>query len=268
MTTLFFIHGMWSTPRVWDAYRAHFQSLGYRTIAPALMQHFSSNQAHNVQGLSISDYVDQLEEEYRAAEKQHKNIVLVGHSMGGLLAQLLATRVNCKALILLASAPPSGLVTFHPEPAKIFSGVFCKPLFWKKGIKLKYRTARYGIFNALSEAEAQIQYERMCFDSGQVIREIALWYTDPARKTAVEFDKIDCPVMNLVGEHDRIVPPSSVEKLSRSLGASNHFQQLSNYGHMLPIEDKRFAIAKQMHVWLCWQLGIQNNITSEQKRSA
>jgi pimeloyl-ACP methyl ester carboxylesterase len=263
MTTLFFIHGMWSTPRVWDNYRAHFQSLGYRTIAPALVQHFSSNQAKHVQNLSLLDYVDQLEEEYRAAEKQHQNIVLVGHSMGGLLAQLLASRVNCKALVLLASAPPAGLLTFHPEPAKVLSGVFCKPFFWKNGVKLSYRTARHGIFNALTETEAKTQYERLCFESGQAIREVTLWYTDPKRASSVDPEKIDCPVMNLVGEHDRIVPPSSVKKLSRYLGASKHFQQLSHFGHMLPIEDKNFAIAKQIHVWLCWQLGTQSSRTNE-----
>lgn len=253
MSAVFFIHGMWSTPRAWEQYEQFFQELGYRTYTPALLQHFTHNQAEQVAGLSLKDYVAQLEKDYLACDEKP---IIIGHSMGGLLAQQLAERVNPPALVLLAPAPNFGMMSLNPSPVRTMMTQLVSPLFWKRGLKPTSEAARYGIYNCLPKAEQDKQIEQLCYESGQVIREIACWFTDPKRSALVNPSRVQCPVLTLAGKKDRITPAPACKKVSQMYDNS-HFHMLSNHAHMLNCEPGWEAIAKQIHVWLCWQLGHQ-----------
>lgn len=255
MSSMFFIHGMWSTPRAWDHYREFFQALGYRVHTPALVQHFTHNQAEHVAGLTLTDYLEQLERDYEAIGEP---AIIVGHSMGGLLAQQLAERVSPKALVLLAPAPAYGQLNTHFSPLRTLLGQLTEPVFWRKGLKPSTEAARYGIFNCLPREEQDKQLARLCYESGEVIKEIALWFTDLKQQAKVNPEVIECPVLTLVGKEDRITPADAVKKLSKRYQRNSHFHMLSRHGHMLNCEPGWEAIAQQIHVWLCWQLGHQS----------
>lgn len=91
---------------------------------------------------SIVEYVDQLEKEYR---KISGPVIILGHSMGGLLAQLLAVRVKPKKLILLSSAPPYGISALTYSVIKSYIGIFKIPFSGRKLIKyhLKVHNMRF-----------------------------------------------------------------------------------------------------------------------------
>lgn len=258
MPALFLIHGMWSTPRAWDEYQAYFQNLGYRTFAPALPQHFTNNSAENMQGLSLKHYLEQLERDYLACEQAcGDKPIIIGHSMGGLLAQQLAARVVPPALVLLAPAPHAGMFSLDPSPLRTMCSPLMTPLFWRRGVKLDEKGARYGLYNCLPKAEQDKQLARLCYESGQVIREIALWFSDRKGAAKVAPHKVSCPVLTLAGKEDRITPASACRKISEMYMGNSHFHELSRHGHMLNCEPGWEAIAQQIHVWLCWQLGSQ-----------
>lgn len=240
----------------WDEYIGFFRALGYRTYAPALPQHFTQNSPEDVAGLRLKDYVDQLERDYLACGEKP---IIVGHSMGGLLAQQLAERVAPPALVLLAPAPSYGLISFDVSPLRTMFKQLLTPLFWTKGLKPGEQAVRYGIYNKVPEAEQQKLIDRLCYESGQVIREIACWFTDPSQGSRVRPENINCPVLTLVGKHDRITPAEVCRKVSQSFAHNSHFHVLSKHGHMLNCEPGWEAIAQQVHVWLCWQLGHQGN---------
>jgi len=245
---------MWSTPRIWDEYVNYFQALGYKTHTPALPQHFTANQADHAADLRLKDYLSQLEYDYK---RLGENAIIVGHSMGGLLAQQLAARVKPSALVLLAPAPPSGHVFFHPHSFKTLFKQLAIPLFWKKGLKPSPGAANYGLFNRIPEAQKDSMYQRLCFSSGRALFELALWYADKHRTAAVAVDDVTCPVLTLVGKDDRITPPSACKKVAELYKQKSHFHQLSQHAHMLTSEPGWEQIAQQIHVWLCWQLGNQ-----------
>lgn len=257
MTTLFFVHGLWTSPRLWENYQSYFSSLGYRTVAPALPQHFTRNQAQHPSNLGLQDYLDQLEEDYRAIENDAEQIIIIGHAMGCVLAQQLAMRVDPRALILLAPEAPAGIGSAFP-PARALIDTAKTPLFWRKGVKPSYSSAREILFNAMDEDQARKAYECLCFESGRALHELWFWYLDPESSAKIEREKIHCPVMTLSGNKDKYSSPRIAKRISRHLGQARFYQRLSGFGHMLPIEDSKFEAARQMHVWLCWQLGLQN----------
>jgi len=257
MTTLFFVHGLWTSPRLWEGYQSYFSSLGYRTVAPALPQHFTRNQSQHPSNLSLQTYLDQIEEDYRAIEQESEQVVVVGHAMGCVLAQQLAMRVDPRALILLSPEAPAGIGPAFP-PARALIDTATTPMFWRKGVKPSYSSAREIMFNAMDEQQAKKAYDYLCFESGRALHELWFWYLDARASAKVEREQIHCPVMTLVGNKDQYSSPRIAKRISRHLGQGRYFHRLAGFGHMLPLEDSKFEAARQMHVWLCWQLGLQN----------
>ena len=256
MTTLIFVHGFWTTPRIWEKYQSYFSALGYRTKALALPQHFTRNQARHPEGLSLVNYLDHVEEEYRAIAASGDKLVVAGHGMGAVLALQLAMRVDPDALLLISPETPSALGAAFP-PARALVDTCTTPFFWKRGIKPTYRAARELLFNKMNEGQAEKAYEYLCFESGQALHEAWFWYLDPKSAAAIEREKITCPIMTVAGDSDQYCSARVARRLARHLGQGRHFVRLQDYGHMIPMEDENFSAARQMHVWLCWQLGMQ-----------
>lgn len=111
------IHGMWGGPWHWANYRDVFESAGYRCVAVTLPYHDAD--PHDIPDpelgtASLLDYVEAIEREIGHVDEKP---ILMGHSMGGLLAQMLAARGRAKALVLLAPAAPAGIWPITPSVA-------------------------------------------------------------------------------------------------------------------------------------------------------
>jgi pimeloyl-ACP methyl ester carboxylesterase len=112
--TIVMIHGMWGGGWYWNNYVRYFEARGYRCIAPTLRYHDVDpdwDPHPHLGTTSLIDYVDNLENE--TADLKDPPI-LMGHSMGGLLALMLASRIQAKALVLLAPASPYGIMALSP----------------------------------------------------------------------------------------------------------------------------------------------------------
>ena len=103
--TIFMIHGMWGGPWYWEKYRGVFESQGYRCVATTLPYHdmdpFGSPDPR-LGTIGLLGYAQALEQEVRRLGAKP---ILMGHSMGGLLAQMLGARGLARALVLLSPAP-------------------------------------------------------------------------------------------------------------------------------------------------------------------
>ncbi len=118
--TVVMIHGMWGSGAYWGNFRGWFESRGYRVVTPTLRHHGGRFEDPPPPGLgttSLLDYTADLEQEIRALGDEP---ILIGHSMGGLLAQILASRGLGKALVLLAPASPRGIVALTPSVIRSF----------------------------------------------------------------------------------------------------------------------------------------------------
>jgi len=101
---LVLVHGMWAGPWCWDRFIPLFREKGWDCLAPCLRGHCGSN--GNVGKLSIEDYAGDLE---KLAGHFPEKPVVIGHSMGGLLAQILAGRGVVAGAVMLGPASPAGI---------------------------------------------------------------------------------------------------------------------------------------------------------------
>ena len=114
---VYLIHGMWSTPDTMEDLRKAFASQGHEVHVPRLPLHLPKNQLtpalrKQLARLGIEDYVGGLLDDiFRVMkDKPKQKPILVGHSMGGLLAQLVAGGIECETLTILTCAATAGII--------------------------------------------------------------------------------------------------------------------------------------------------------------
>lgn len=213
--TIVMIHGMWGSGDIWDGYKDYFEAQGYKVIAPTLRLHGENYLTVAPQALgtvSILDYAADLEKVIRALDEKP---IIMGHSMGGLIAQILASRGLAEKLVLLTSAPPAGVMALRPSSTRTFLSVLSAWGFWKKPMRLTFEEAKYGILGLLSPAQQAAEYAKYSFESGQAAFEIAFWPLDANKATYVDSKAITCPILIVAGGKDKIVPASVVKNIAK-----------------------------------------------------
>jgi pimeloyl-ACP methyl ester carboxylesterase len=135
LDTLFMIHGMWGGPRDFDNFKGRFEAEGFRCGTPTLRYHDMDPRGEpdpRVGTTSLLDYAADLETEIRALGAKP---ILFGHSMGGLLAQMLGARGLAKALVLVTPASPAGIIAITPSVIRSFWSVQTRWGFWRKPMR-------------------------------------------------------------------------------------------------------------------------------------
>lgn len=173
VTTLSFINGMRCAPWVWDGFSRAFEDVGYDCVRATLRYHGDgpADPGPRLGTTSLLDYAADLEREIRGLS--HLPIV-VGHSMGGPLAQMLAARGLARAGVLLVPAAPSSAAALRPSVVRSFAGIMWRPGFWRRPMRLSFAKASYGIFNMVPKAQRRALFDRFCHESGRSAAAIAL----------------------------------------------------------------------------------------------
>ena len=244
------IHGMWSGDWVWENYKRFFEAQGFHCITPTLRFHDKKSGEPSYDQLgttSMLDYAEDLENEvYKLDQKP----ILMGHSMGGLLAQILGSRGLAKALVLLTPASPGGIIALRSSVIKIFWGVMTTPGFWRKPMSLSFEEAVYAALKLLPFQEQKEVYERLVPESGRAGFEIGFWLLDRTHASSVDEDKIICPTLVIAGGQDKITPPSVVRKVADKYHSVATFKEFPNHAHWVVGEPGWNEIAKYSLDWL------------------
>ncbi|MCD4715398.1 MAG: alpha/beta hydrolase, partial [Desulfobacterales bacterium] len=173
--TIFMIHGMFGGSWCWDNYRKLFEEKGYHCIIPTLRFHdVSPDELPNPQlgTTSLLDYAGDIEREIR---KLDSIPFLMGHSMGGLIAQILGSRGLAKGLMLLTPASPGGILALTPSVLKSFRSTLTKWGFWKKPVRQTFNEAVYSMLHLLPVDEQRQAYKKFVYESGKAVFEIGFW---------------------------------------------------------------------------------------------
>lgn len=211
--TIFMIHGMWGGGWYWDRFQGYFEERGYRCITPYLRHHDirpDDPAPPELGRTSLLDYAGDLEIEIRQLDEKP---IIMGRSMGGLLAQILASRGLAKAAILMTPASPAGITAITWSVLKSFSGVLFRRGFWKRPHKLSYEKAVYAMMEKLPPEERRSIYERGVWESGRAATEIGFWIFG-FRGAQVDASKVDCPLLVISGSDDHITPAKVVKKVA------------------------------------------------------
>ena len=246
---IFMIHGMWSGGWYWGNYVRFFESRGYRCHAPTLLYHDINPDDDPDPGLgstSVLDYAGRLEKEINRLETP----ILIGHSMGGVLAQILAARGHAKGLVLLAPAPPAGINALTVSVLRCFMRPLFRYGFWRKHHRISFKTSVYGILHLMPPEDRWAIYEKMVFESGRAAAEIGLWWADRGRATRGDENMVTCPVMVIAGKKDRITPEKIVRKVAEKYNALDNYRVFENNAHWLIAEPGWEKIVQCVYEWL------------------
>lgn len=247
---IFLIHGMWATPATFTKLRQHLEAAGHTTYAPALPFHDCSPDAlapAELGRLTVADYVDFLVAE---VAKLPELPVIAGHSMGGMLAQLVAARVQPPGMMLLAPAATATTNAASFDPMRTLARVTTRGSWWKSPTKIDADHARWGIFNEVPREVANAEIAGLVWDSGRVLFEMGLPWLARTGSTQVDYARLKCPALVIAGERDRITPAGIARATSRQLTGPVDYHELPGVGHWLWWGSVGDRVARLAEYWL------------------
>ena len=242
------IHGMWCTSASLSRLAASLRARGFECHVPDLPAHEAGVRHAEVGSLSLLDYLRYLEQ-YVAERRFRQPPILVGHSMGGLLAQLLAPRVDAFALVLLTPASPAGINAVRLRPLLAFSSVLGRPGFWRKPQKPSLARARASVFNGLPPPKQNELHAGMVEESGRAVFEIAFWQLDRAHASRVDPSAIRCPVYIVAAGQDHLVPAAVARKVAARYERST-LRYYPERGHWVIDDGETDEMAGEIAGWL------------------
>src|SRR3954465_11921586 len=160
-TPVLFIHGLWLLPSSWDRWAALFEEAGYAPLSPSWPDDPNTVEeakahpevfAHKTVG-QVADHVAAVISRLTRAP------AVVGHSFGGLLAQIIAGRGLAAASVAIDPAPFRGVLPLPTSALRVAHTVLHNPLNWNRAVPLTVEQFRYGFANAVGEDEAKDPFE-------------------------------------------------------------------------------------------------------------
>ncbi|MBW2637894.1 MAG: alpha/beta hydrolase [Deltaproteobacteria bacterium] len=248
--TIFMIHGMWGGSWYWGNYKSFFENENYRCVTTTLRFHDMDPKVAPDPQLgktSLLDYAEDLEQEIRQLGVKP---IVMGHSMGGLLAQILGSRGLAKALVLLMPASPAGIMALKPSVIKSFWSVQIKWGFWKKPMRQTFNEAVYSMLHLLPPDEQKEAYDTFVYESGRAAYEIGYWLLDSKKASKVDESHVTCPVLVIAGAEDRITPASVVRQVAKKYKAVSTYKEFENHAHWVVAEPGWQEIAEYVAGWL------------------
>lgn len=238
-----FIHGPWLLPSSWDRWAEAFDEAGYVTLAPGWPDDPETAQDANARPevfakKTIRQVADHFDEIARALAKKP---AMVGHSFGGLLAEILAGRGSSAATVAISPEPFQGVLPLPFSALKSAFPVLGNPANRSRAVPLTFEQFRYGFANAIAEDEAKALYKEFAVPAaGAPLFQAALANFNPWTE-----DKVDTrnpgrgPMLILAGEKDHTVP-WAIAKASYDLQRHNtgvtEMQELPGRGHAITID--------------------------------
>lgn len=241
---LILVHGLWSGSWCWQPWATHFSNLGWDCWAVNFRGRVEERALEVLKRLTLQDCLEDLKEVIRAVSFPP---ILVGHGLGGLIAQKAAEEEKISALILLSSLPPSEIKTIAPRALRLLRLKYLPLIFLRQPFCLEEKDFRRSWLASLPENQHPDILKRMVPDSGHLISELF------KRRVNVYSGRIHCPVLVVCGGEDRVVPRASLCEMAQRLGAD--FKEYPNHGHWMVGESEGERIVRDIHRWLVEGLG-------------
>jgi pimeloyl-ACP methyl ester carboxylesterase len=238
-----FVHGLWLLPSSWDRWTTLFEQTGYTALTPGWPDDPETVDEANAHPQimahkTIGQVADHFEEIVRGLSKKP---AIIGHSFGGLLAQILAGRGVSAATVAIDPAPFRGVLPLPFSSLKSAWPVLGNPANRNRAVPLTFEQFRYAFANALSEHEANELYDLYAVPaSGVPLFQAAIANLNPWTEAKVDTENPNRgPMRILSGEKDHTVPwpiaNATYELQARNMGVTE-IMEMPNRGHSLTID--------------------------------
>ena len=238
-----FVHGLWLLPSSWDRWAAMFEEAGYTALTPGWPDDpttVEEAKAHPevFANKTVGQVADHHEGIIRTLQRKP---ALIGHSFGGLLAQILAGRGLSAATVAIDPAPFRGVLPLPISSLRSAGPVLRNPANRHKAIPLNFEQFRYAFANALGEDEAKQLYETYSVATpGAPLFEAAFANLNPWTEVKVDTKNPERgPVLIVSGDQDHTVPPAianaSYRRQHRNPGVTE-VVHVAGRGHALTID--------------------------------
>lgn len=250
--TVVFIHGMYLTPTIWDGWEERFQAAGYATHSPAWPVHELSVEEQNalhpnteLAALTLSAVLQHYREFIATLDEEP---ILIGHSMGGLVVQLLLAEGVGAGGIAIDSAPPFGVISVSP--------VFLKANFphlnplasASRPVKLTFEQFQFGFANGMPEEQQLSLYqEHMVPESRRIGRSTLTLQAKVNTKTA------RVPLLLIAGGKDHTIPAGLSNLNFQIYGdtpAITDYKMFPDRNHLIIVQDAWEQVADYALTWI------------------
>ena len=243
-TPVVFVHGLWLLPSSWDRWAAMFEEAGFVAVSPGWPDDPETVEqakahpevfAHKSVG-QIADYIDGI------IRRLDQKPAVIGHSFGGLLAQIIAGRGLAAVTVAIDPAPFRGVLPLPISALRSASPVLSNPGNRNRAVPLTYEQFRYAFANAVGEDEAKELYETYAVPgSGVPIFQAAAANLNPWTEAKVDTKNPERgPLLIVVGEKDHTVPPAIAKaayKRQQGNEGVTEFVEIPGRGHALVIDN-------------------------------
>lgn len=242
-TPVVFIHGLWLLPSSWDRWATVFEEAGYVALTPGWPDDPDTvEQANEHPEVFARKTVGQVADHFsEIIGRLDAKPAVIGHSFGGLLAQIVAGRGLAAVSVAIDPAPFRGVLPLPISALRSASAVLGNPANRHRAVPLTYEQFRYGFANAVGEDEAQELYETYAVPaSGAPLFQAAAANLNPWTEAKVDTKNPERgPLLIISGEKDHTVPwaiaNASYKRQERNDGVTE-IVEIPNRGHALTID--------------------------------
>ena len=239
-----FIHGLWLLPSSWDRWAAVFDAAGYAPVSPGWPDDPETVAEANANPEVFADKtIGQVADHYSGAIGQlSRKPAVIGHSFGGLLAQIVAGRGLSAATVAIDAAPYRGILPLPLSALKAGLPVLGNPANRHRAVPLTFEQFRFSFANAVDEEQAKRLYETFAVPApGAPLFQAAASNFNP--RTEAKVDHLNPergPMLIVSGEKDNTIPRAISEaEFTRQLHnpGVTEFVEIPDRGHALTIDD-------------------------------
>ncbi len=238
-----FIHGLWLLPSSWDRWAAMFEEAGFTALTPGWPDDPETVVEANAHpevfaNKTISQVADHFGEIIQGLERKP---AVIGHSFGGLLAQIIAGRGLAASTVAVDPAPFRGVLPLPLSALKSSRPVLGNPANRNRAVPLTLDQFRFGFANAVSEEEAKELYETFAVPApGAPLFQAASANLNPWTEAKVNTRNPERgPLLIISGEKDHTVPwaiANASYKRQKHNDGVTEIVEIPNRGHALTID--------------------------------
>lgn len=243
--TIVLIHGLWMTPRSWEHWIPRYEARGYKVLAPAYPGFEVEVEALRkdstpIEKATIETVSDYLEGFIRELDKPP---ILIGHSFGGTLTQLMLNRGVGAVGVCVNSALVKGIRRVPLSQIRSLFTFLDNPKHRHEAVGFTPSQFHYAFTHTISEEESQKVYDRYHIPApGNIIWDGVMSNFSPHSPAAVDFKKADrAPLLFIAGGVDHIMPAavnkSNYKKYGKSPAITNYIEFGDRPHFMVGLDD-------------------------------